>query len=284
MKRIFALLFSLVFVLSCDEYDVGGLFFSSSPTSDARFASSSEYNASHPVPDIKAGRNDYRVYICADLHINGTADNTRKYVNACLNDNSAELFSLCLGDMISCSGHMPLAIETLKNLGTHPFKFFSTPGNHDLCFNQWEEYSAEWKSSSYTFKVITPSDGTDLYICLDSADGTLGPSQTKWLEGVLSDLSSYRNVIVFTHTHFFKKDNSQGHTSNFNLEETYYLLDLFSRSGVDFVLSGHDHFFEKTQFRGVIYYTLAALEESKENGSYYVATVSDGFELEEITR
>ena len=90
----------------------------------------------------------------------------------------------------------------------------------------------------------------------------------------------YRHIIVFTHTHFFKVDASQGHTSNFALEETYDLCDLFSRYGVELVLQGHDHCRDQHYFKGVQFLIVDALEDHFYNAYYAVMEVHQSFDFQ----
>lgn len=107
------------------------------------------------------------------------------------------------------------------------------------------------------------------------ADGTTAPF---WInlgdsvndKGQLSIFESH--ITVFTHTHFWKRDSSQGTTSNFDLEESYDLADLFARKGVDIVLSGHDHATETTVFKAVRYETLQSLKMNDISPGYNIFT------------
>jgi predicted phosphodiesterase len=45
------------------------------------------------------------------------------------------------------------------------------------------------------------------------------------------------------------RDSSQGVATNFSIEETYALLNLFQSHGVDMVWTGHDHSREVTQYK-----------------------------------
>ena len=129
---------------------------------------------------------------------------------------------------------------------------------------------------------MPPGGKKDLYIALASASGKLGTKQRKWLEALLKDKNNgeYRHKIVFTHTHFFKKDESQGHTSNFNIEETYDLMSLFAEYGVDLVLQGHAHHRDLTVFKGVSYLRLDAMEDHYSNAFYTVIKMGESFGYE----
>lgn len=128
--------------------------------------------------------------------------------------------------------------------------------------------------------------GRDLYICLDTASGYLGTRQMAWLKDVLKgmDATDLRHVVVFTHTHMFKKDGSQGHTSNYPLEETLELSSLFRTYGVELFLSGHSHCRDISYFNGVRYVVVDALEEhySDSETGYMILEAGDGLECKFI--
>jgi len=265
---------------SCGKKDIFGVFFGQNPSVEERFHQSDPKGF---ISEIEAGSNNYRVYVVTDIHVDTTTGRTDTFVNDYISDSSAEQFCLCLGDLVEIKGRMKYARKAFQPINDAGKQLFISLGNHDIAFSQWEEYRSYFKTSVYQFKVITPSEGEDLYICLDSAQGTLGVDQREWLENALEDArsKSYRNIIIFTHTHFFKRNGSQGTTGNFNLEETYYLLNLFSKYGVDYVLTGHDHYYEKTDFREVSFYTLNSLSECEIEGSYYIFTVGRSLAFEE---
>lgn len=256
---------------SCSKYDFPGMMCSQGPSSNARFESSAAYFASHPIPDIKAGSDEYCAYFLADIHSSGDTPHLTEFVASALADTTAEKIAVCLGDMVVGEGNHKVVNAALEPIRKAGWQFFCTPGNHDLYFGEWSNYAAFWPLTSYYFRVTTPSAGTDLFISMDSANAATGRKQRAWIEDVLSDAqeADYRHIVVFTHTNFFKRDNSQRMSGNFCAEETYDLLSLFSRYGVDVVLTGHDHSYEKTIFRGVTYYSLNALSELNPSGHWY---------------
>jgi len=285
MRRITFLpgiLLSLL-LASCDKYDLMGLFFMSSPAADERFSQSKEYNDGHGFSTIYVTSDDYTVYLASDAHVSNSAKGMERFVSDCLSDDTTAPFALFLGDAVDGKGTFDLFLKTVAPFSPDGRTLFCTPGNHDLFYGQWSEWVKALNTSSYIFKAVTPSAGSDLFICMDSASGTLGKSQREWLENILSAAKGkYRYIIVFTHTHFFKQDNSQGHTSNFNLEETYDLAKLFKDYGVGLVLSGHDHHYEEAFFKDVRYICVNSIEDGFEGQKYYVldvvssSAVSDG--------
>ena len=127
----------------------------------------------------------------------------------------------------------------------------------------------------HLFLTVTTPSARDLYICLDSSDGTLGVKQLAWLRALLAQKQKegFRHTIVFTHTHMFKRDGSQGHTSNYVLEETYEITSLLSRYGVDWYVSGHDHSREVTEYNGVKYIIVDANNDAEPQPGYMIAVV-----------
>lgn len=283
MKRLFLYSFSLFVLTSCNpNLDMIGMFYGQSPRSDERFAISMAYNDTAGYKSLSVPEDDYLVYVCTDIHVDSTANNIKKWANLMRNDPKCRV-GLILGDMINAQGNFPrfmsgLAFDPATQANDVPV--FATAGNHDIYFGQWIDYVKYWHTSSYWFEVNTPH-ARDFYICLDSSDGTTGRKQLKWLRTLLQEAATkdYRHIIVFTHTHIFKRDASQGHTSNFPMEETYELTDLFSRYGVELYLSGHDHTRELNTFKGVKYVIVDTMQDHVDSPYYLIATLSDDIGL-----
>lgn len=281
-KISYSVLAGAVLILaSCNTLDFGGMIAPQSDHVDKRFQQSMQINSQiransnpyAPIASVSVNENDYRLYSCGDSHVEKTTKNMDIFVRDFLSDTQAAPFALCVGDVINGKGNYNLAKAHLSPIldgkGKH---LFLTAGNHDLYFDQWKDYKETFGSATYTFEVVTPSDGKDLFVALESGSGTLGKEQRKWLSAVLDPQrrKEYRNVIVFTHTHFFMRDYSQGITDNFPIEESMDLFDLFDRSKVLLVISGHDHTREETTMRGVLYSTMDALKDECKNASYCV--------------
>lgn len=282
MKNKILLLAVIVINLmtSCNEdknLDILGMFTSVSASSNERFQESMKYNESHGYDKLIVNQEDYRLYVMSDTHIDFTTSNLDTFVSTYLSDVDAAPFALHLGDQINASKHWDYYAEHVQPIADAGRKLYHTLGNHDIYYDQWDEFVSRWHTASYWFEVVTPSNNKDLYICLDSANGTLGTEQRDWLEDLLTEKSQqgYRNIIIFTHTHFFKKDTAQGHTSNFTMEETYDLTDLFSKYKVDMVLQGHSHSRDYTIFKGVEYLRVDAINDLAEDAFYAILTVGE---------
>lgn len=278
MNRIW--LFVLMFFLtSCSKNnDYLGLFYTINESPDERFAQSMSYNDEHGYDKITGVPDNYEVYVMSDTHVSySKTDNLDRFVSDYLADSVAAPFALCLGDLINATGHWDCFADHVKPVSDAGRKIYYTVGNHDLYFNQWKDFFSRFGSSTYWFEVQTVNGFKDLYISIDSGNGTLGYDQRRWLENVLKDKQNqgYRHILVFTHTHFFKKDSSQGHTSNFNLEETYDLLDLFDRYDVSMVLQGHSHSRDLTTFKDVVYLRVDALKDYSLDAYYTILNVGN---------
>lgn len=285
MGFLAALGMTAMMLTSCNKnIDYKGLFYTINESPDERFAQSMEYNGQHGYDRISGVPDEYEVYAMSDIHVDFSTTNLDRFVTDYLRDTVAAPFALCLGDIINATGHYDYFYEHVKPVADAGRKMYYTVGNHDLYFDQWKEFRSRFHTSTYWFEVRTVSGFKDLFMAIDSGNGTLGVDQREWLENILKDKQNqgYRNIIVFTHTHFFKKDESQGHTSNYNLEETYDLFDLFDRYDVTMVLQGHAHYRDWTVFKDVEYLRLDALEDHYPDAFYTILRVGRNINYEFI--
>ena len=272
----------VILLSSCNpNYDMAGMLNGSSPEVSTRFEQSMAYNDSVGIPAVVVPSADYRVYVCTDSHIDSIPTNLTAFVQAAAADTLCPLL-LHLGDLVNAQGHIPYAVSLLTP-NQSPLTTFLALGNHDIYFNQWDEWRSYFGTSVYWFYTMLP-DSTilDRFICLDSAEGTLGTAQLQWLRELLTTnhlpLTTnhpFRHTIVFTHTHLFKRDNSQGHTSNYAVEETYELTSLLEQGGVDMYWCGHDHSREITDYAGFTSIVVDAIEDHYPPAFYMIADLSD---------
>ncbi len=270
-------LYVLGFVSCSGNLDLLGMFYTMSDGADTRFEQSQAYNATKTIDTLKVASEQYPLYVFTDVHVDKTVFNLDTFTTTYLADTTAAPFCLCIGDMINAQGNYPKFMTFIDKMRAAGREVYATPGNHDIYFGQWSIYRDYWKTSSYYFIVQTPSGKHDLYICLDSSDGTLGNKQTRWLDSLLEakKTEDLRQRIVFTHTHFWKIDQSQGHTSNFAIEETLEIADLFARNNVDIVLQGHSHHRNITNFKNVTYLRLDKMEDHYYNSFYTILNVGE---------
>ena len=270
VKKAFVILLLAVSV-SCGKLDIKNMLLPLSKDVNLRVSESLAWNASTGVKIITVPADDYRWYICSDVHIEDSQPaNLLAMVQAEKADPNAYFYQL-LGDLIFGTEHMDWVTDIIDDPENDPG--FVIIGNHDLFFDNWDAWKAAFHTSTYYYFVQTPGY-KDIYIMLDSANGTLGEKQTAWLEDVLSSQRpGCRYCFVSVHTNIFRTDLTQFPSTNFTLEETYYLLDLMSRSSVDMMVAGHDQFRDVTTYNGVTYITLDQIKDGTSNASYMKVNV-----------
>lgn len=253
--------------------DLIGNIAGTSPRIDQRLADSEKYNATHPFVTLYADREDYHVYVCTDTHITTDVARWQSFIQSYHKDLSCPV-AIHLGDIVDAQNHFDEMYQAFAAVPHNPLKpdtLMVVAGNHDICFSQWPAFLETFKTSTYYFIVQTPQGQQDLYIMFDSAEGTVGSKQLDWLRSTLTWAASqnFRHTIACTHTHFFMRDGSQGVATNFSLEETYALLNLFQTYGVDMVWTGHDHSREVTQYRDMTCIIVDSMK-AEDKSPYYM--------------
>lgn len=254
--RIACLILLLSSLTSCGpefRLDLVGTIAGTSPRIDQRLADSEKYNATHPFVTLQAPSETYHVYVCTDTHITTAVARWQAFVNDYREDTLCPV-AVHLGDVVDAQNHFDEVYTAFSDVPNNPLKkdtLMVVAGNHDICFSQWPAFIETFKTSTYYFIVRTPAGQQDLYIMFDSADGTVGSKQLAWLRSTLTwaGEQDFRHIVACTHTHFFMRDGSQGVATNFSIEETYSLLNLFQSHGVDMVWTGHDHSREVTAYK-----------------------------------
>ena len=270
MVKHILLIITLVPLCSCNNhFQFKGFIMPTGDVVDTRFKECMEI-----YPDLKAGTVDaqenYIFYVATDPHIKHTNENLNLFNDTLRNDESAS-FGVILGDCIDIKSNFPKYLEALAY---HPERhssnlmIYHTAGNHDLYFDGWEEFKEMIGPSVYWFEVSFPG-GKDLFITLDTASGTLGGKQTKWLRSFLSEnRKDYRHCIILTHVNILYTDNSQVTSGNLPMDETYALIDFFERQNVALVLQGHDHHRDDEIYGKVRYTTLGTIKDGTETPEY----------------
>ena len=275
-----------VIFAACERLDMVGMFAGSSPTIDERWEESMAYNQEAGFDTLYAVAEDYHLYVCTDTHITKKRNRWEHFIASYRADKLCPV-AVHLGDIIDARTDVAYVEEALapQMEGTNKHDtLMAVCGNHDIYFQLWENFLRVFKTSTYYFVVQTPAGKQDLFIVYDSADGTVGSKQLQWLENTLkwADTQNFRHVVACTHTHFFKRDGSQGHTSNYTIEETYALLNLFTQHNVKMVWSGHDHSREITQVKGMTCIVVDSMTEHDEHPYYMLVTMGDKIDYEFI--
>jgi hypothetical protein len=267
------IVYLLIIVLSCDscmeDADLSGFLHSADPVNE-RVRLSLELNKNKPDSEISVQDIDYTLLIAGDSEVGGT-----KNLDTLLARSTRPGVAgfVIVGDITSGDprGYGTLVHELdTKNHGPAYFIL----GNHDLFFDGWDNYYNYFGSSTYAFTVNT-SDTSDLYICLDSGNGTIRSRQLKWLENLLKkERENHRFCIIFTHVNFFREHHT--FSANPLVDEVHVLMDLFFRNSVNMVVMGHDHRRSEEYFGGTHYITLDAFYDGFEGASYLRLDIKKG--------
>lgn len=267
---------------SCNQLDVKGLLMPTGEGVEKRFEQSMQMNKDLKAEPVST-QESYTFYVATDPHINETHANLGIFNDALRNDVNAS-FGVILGDCTDKRDNIQsylnaVSYDAERHACDH--KIYHILGNHDLYFKGWTAFKENVGPAVYWFEVTFP-EGKDLYISLDTATGTLGRKQTKWLHSFLAEnRSAYRHCVILTHTNFFYTDRSQGTSGNMALEESYALIDFLGKQKVSLVLQGHDHFREDLTYNNVRYTILGAIKDETEVPEYLKVNVTqDNIELD----
>ena len=297
MKKLHLILIASILVLttSCNRLDVAGSVINRSDTEE-RVADWLDWNAQNGEPVFENVPDEYHIYSCSDSHYSerdsivpqGEKDRLYKYVTAERNDPKA-LFAIHAGDMVNESGEAGFrmtkaAIAYNSDTQAKHDSVFLVIGNHDVYFDCPKYFKQYFHTSTYTVTVKTVSGYQDLFIFLDSGNGTHGMRQLDWLEEKLSHRSNYRHCFVISHNWLFRTSYNYTTTPAANLpqDEQYAFMDLMSRNNVELVLMGHFHMREQRQFGGVSYVMTDNLNDTKTTPSYVVVKVGEEVEYEYV--
>ena len=290
MKKLHLILFAAaaIFAIGCNRLDIAGMVVNRSDTEE-RVADWLDYNAQNDPRVIENVSDEYRVYSCSDSHYSerdsivpqGANDRLYHYITAERNDPKA-IFAIHAGDMVNESGEAGFrmteaAIRYNAETQAKNDPCFLVIGNHDVYFDCADYFKQYFHTSTYTVTVKTEGGHQDLFIFLDSGNGTHGKRQLEWLEEQLSHRADYRHCFVISHNWLFRTSYNYTTTPAANLpqDEQYAFMDLMSQSNVEMVIMGHFHMREQRQFGGVQYVMTDNLNEEKITPSYLVVNVGE---------
>lgn len=268
-KKIVLLLTGLAVFASCDQFEMRG-FFASYESVDKRFQQSMEWNSLHPFRVIDLSSDEYSIFVMGDSHSGGTK-NLELFFNEAIREKAKAV--VLNGDItMGYASDFEKIQELIPSQET--IKSFLIAGNHDLYFDGWKSFYSLFGSSTYLFTIKTPQS-TDLFICLDTASGTLGSEQFSWLKELLeSSRKNYRRCIIFTHNNIFRSR----HTTSTNplVEELRVWMELLVRYKIDMVVSGHDHVKNEDILGNTKFITMDLLQDDFKNAGYFKLYIKNG--------
>jgi predicted phosphodiesterase len=149
-------------------------------------------------------------------------------------------------------------------------KFYATLGNHDNTNERFYKPFNMNGESYYTYKK-----GNVRFFVLNS--NYMDPKQTAWLEAQLKDAGKGDwKICIFHHPLY---SSAKYHGSAVDLRQL--LEPLFIKYGVDVVLSGHDHVYERVHPQhGIYYFTEGASGELRPGDLAHSAITEKGFDTD----
>ncbi len=176
-------------------------------------------------------------------------------------DRYEEVFLEPLGPLLDASVTFELAV------GNHELEYVPSSEANQEIVRRIEEIGAE---GSFYSVVHGPVEIFILDSSTPQITGAAGPEQLAWLEGALSASTAPWKVAAFHHPPY----SSGGRGSSVEVREV--LEPLFVKYGVDLVLTGHDHHYERTvPLDGVTYVVSGAGSKLREAGASDFTAVSE---------
>jgi len=132
-------------------------------------------------------------------------------------------------------------------------KFHAVLGNHDVRDGRGDQCRYPlFNMSGQCHYTVKKGDGLAEFFMIDST--AFDMSQAGWLEGVLKESTARWKIAVFHHPIY---SSAQEHGSDLGLRGR--IEPLLTRYGVNVVLSGHDHVYERVKpQQGVQYFVTGA--------------------------
>jgi 3',5'-cyclic AMP phosphodiesterase CpdA len=237
----FVWVFIVVIPLGCAYFGLHGPQF--------RFSENMNSSLTLPGNIDPPGLNQFSFAILGDTHIGNPAGGVLKDALSSAK-TQGDAFVLVAGDLTD-NGDIGQyrQFQTLFSDAGLPFR--AAMGNHDIFFGGWDQWKAEIGRSIYSFNA----DNVHVVI-LDTANGMLGRDQINWLKQDLESATQVHKVVM---THYPVWNGR--FASIFRMssdEETAIVKDLFVRTGVRLVVSGHFHGYDEVTIGGVKYVVTGA--------------------------
>lgn len=157
-------------------------------------------------------------------------------------------------------------------------------GNHDALFGgqylfkkAFSPPSLKSDSGSPYYYSIDAKDAKIIVLDLPWGTENFGHRQKAWLEGVLKEADKTKPIIVLSHSFFY----ASGYTDP-ELDKPWYdhyqnipaISPLLEQYGVDLVISGHNHYQEYLEHKGVRYVVIGAMGGKSDPAPSYISPAS----------
>lgn len=176
---------------------------------------------------------------------------------------------LLLGDLVYPDGDLDMLDETIVDpfapLLDEDVTLLPVLGNHDY---QNGESTAIMKRLGRDSTWFAHEEGPVLFVVLDS-NIVDDPAQTRWLEQTLDASAKTWTIVAMHHPAY----SAGVHGSDLRVREEWSAV--FSRYGVDLVLAGHDHDYQRSEvINGVVYVVSGAGAKTRPTGDSDVTAFS----------
>ncbi|HEU5257876.1 MAG TPA: metallophosphoesterase [Vicinamibacterales bacterium] len=147
-------------------------------------------------------------------------------------------------------------------------KFYAALGNHD---DPSERYYKPFNMSGERYYTFKPADGVRFF-ALDS--NYMDEMQLKWLDEQLATSGSEWKIAFFHHPPY-----SSGETHGSNETLRTQLEPRFVKAGVNVVLTGHEHFYERIKpQKGIAYFITGSSAKLREGNITQTELTAKGFD------
>jgi len=155
-----------------------------------------------------------------------------------------------------------------KPLLDDDIKFYAALGNHD---DPSERYYKPFNMNGERYYTFKPADGVRFF-ALDS--NYMDGKQLKWLDDQLATSGSEWKIAFFHHPPY-----SSGETHGSNETLRTQLEPRFVKAGVNVVLTGHEHFYERIKpQKGIAYFITGSSAKLREGNITQTELTAKGFD------
>ncbi len=150
---------------------------------------------------------------------------------------------------------------------------YTAPGNHDIDGAGGEALFTQHMGRMY----FSFNYDEDHFIILNTEEprafGTIRGEQLQWLKNGLEQKKDARHHFVFLHRPLFPTERRFIQRLSFLQERQQVVHQLFVSYGVDMVVAGHEHLYNRSEHDGIVYLISggagAPLYAAPENGGFY---------------
>lgn len=269
MKRTLKTISKIFFGLSITSFVCAFLFLAAHTYfSDRYFNVIHDYRNPQSEFIAKGKKDDISILLVSDTGSNNLV--LRRVLQQAMDANKYD-FVMYLGDLttnasVSAYYWMLNDIKTLLN-GT---PFWTLPGNHDVTrcvgltrkhFKDKALYETVMGSGYYWFGY-----GNTLFITLDSSDESLDERQLVWLDDTLKKIRPlFKNCVILGHVPPVnsRPDYFEDHITT--ADSTKKFESIIKKYKINAMFFGHVHFFSKSKFANIDFWTTPASGQSVRN-------------------